>query len=124
MHFFKLSYFFFAGNEVISCVENKTYDSNEMRTSEYSTEQQQEIVIILEPTWLDPIFPYLGAAVIVLLNVLFGTEISLKDIRFILMRPKPLIAAALCQFVLLPPVSVPPTSPLDRNENSIFCSDH
>ncbi|XP_063717447.1 P3 protein-like [Symsagittifera roscoffensis] len=74
-----------------------------MRTSEYSTEQQQEIVIILEPTWLDPIFPYLGAAVIVLLNVLFGTEISLKDIRFILMRPKPLIAAALCQFVLLPP---------------------
>ena len=63
------------------------------------------ITIILEQNWVYAVAPGVATSVLVTLNFLFGTDISLKDLRFITLRPKPLIAAALCQFVLLPPVS-------------------
>jgi len=80
------------GNAYIDCNTPADADGLELQVS-----------VLLEPNWIDPYFSYIGMTVMILLNVLFGTEISLRDIRFILMRPKPLIAAALCQFVLLPP---------------------
>ncbi|XP_075262158.1 ileal sodium/bile acid cotransporter-like [Convolutriloba macropyga] len=97
------------GNEIILCEDRKssptvnTVDGEPNQDPQEDNKLQVDVTVLLEPTWLDPIFSYIGMTVLILLNVLFGTEISLRDIRFILMRPKPLIAAALCQFVILPP---------------------
>ena len=84
-----------SGEEWLQCVD-------ERNPSELPTRVQ--VVVIRDQDFIDKIFPFYVTAIVLLLNVVFGTEVSLKDIKFILLRPKPLIVAAVCQFVLLPPV--------------------
>ena len=64
-----------------------------------------QIVVIRPQNFVDTIFPIYIFLMIVSLNTLFGTEVSVSNLRFILSNPKPLVTAAICQFVFLPPVS-------------------
>ena len=64
-----------------------------------------DVWVLRAETKIDMFFlPYVFLMVAIF-NLAFGTEIALNDLKFILRNPLPLFTAAVCQFIILPPVS-------------------
>merc|ERR550532_93466 len=64
------------------------------------------ITVLRKEKLIDTFFvPYVFTMVFIL-NLAFGTNIALGDLRFIIRSPLPLVTAAVCQFGLLPPLGL------------------